>query len=178
MMEVMPVRTVLATVVGREDWKGKPTLKLDVPAFKSSYPLVIYNASDEHLNLATGYSAMFTLQADRLKNGAPEARASRLPWHYFWSIASIGEEVDADALDRAEYEQPMDKADVVFAAEAQRSSSPWPARDRSIWRQVALKAAVEVHQYLAIQPPAEGFDDVDAVLETAERFNKWIQEGL
>ena len=139
------LRTVQATVAGHEIYNGKPTIKLTIPAWGSQYPTVLYNATPEQqILLPMGATLNVILEQNRLREGKDPTKM----FNYFWSFIGISD-------------GPPDPGISAATGVSQVS------RERSIQRQVALKAAVKVR----------GFeDDPQNIIQTAQAFFDWLSE--
>ena len=161
----LPTRTVSAEVVGHKMHNGKPITELDIPEWNSKYPTVIYGVSEQHqTQLPMGETVVVMLKADRVRDGTDGSK----PWHFFWSILSIGGEVPAPKQ-QPEPEQPRLSEEPQGWSEDEKAAIPLSPRridtDTAIRRAVALKAAVDFET-----------DDatIAVVIETAEAFDRWL----
>ena len=138
----LPTRTVSAEVVGHKMHNGKPITELDIPEWNSKYPTVIYGVSEQHqTQLPMGETVVVMLKADRVRDGTDGSK----PWHFFWSILSIGGEVPAPKQQQPE--QPRLSEEPQGWSEDEKAAIPLSPRridtDTAIRRAVALKAAVD-----------------------------------
>lgn len=167
-------RTVTATVLTHGVHNGRPKTDLDIPEFGSKYPIPIYGMPPEMVpKLPVGQTRRVILQADRLKDGADPAKI----WNYFFSV------VDLDPDQTIPMPDPL--PDMAPAPEQQHEvDNPNPpqrpaaksgyeatqaAKDRSIQRQVALKAAVDFCV-------GHGSNS-DSVMPIAQAFFDWLAEA-
>ena len=156
-------RKVEVQVLGSELHKGKPMIKLEVPAWGSKYPIPIYGATPEEQKiLAIGETMGVELKADRQK---PNTDGSK-PWDYYWSFVRRLSGDEAGQLEAAQ--PPQDEQ-----SQQAEQSRTFSAQDRemAIRRAVALKAAVDLHGGGA------AYDGVNLpeVLEVADRFDEWLR---
>ena len=168
-------RTVQVKVLGHELHNNKPIVKLDIPSWKSKYPTTLYNVSDEdQAALPMGAELAVVLRADRQKDNTK----GDAPWHYFWSferIATPQEVADADAPPPAQATANEQPPEYAATRDPQPQPQPQPyqdaeaAKNRSIQKQVALKAAVE----LVVTQDVSGAV-VPYVTETAQAFFDWL----
>ena len=162
----LPTRTVSAEVVGHSSHNGKPITQLNIPEWNSKYPTTIYGVSEQHqTQLPMGETVVVMLKADRVRDGTDGSK----PWHFFWSILSIGGEVPAPKQQQPEPEQPRLSEEPQGWSEDEKAavSHSWGQSDRdtAIRRAVALKAAVDFET-----------DDatIAVVMQTAEAFDRWL----
>lgn len=150
---------VEAEVVGHEVHNGKPTTKLNIPAWRGKFPLTLYNMEPEAQGvLPMGETVAVELVADKLKDG----KEGRKPWEYFWSFVRRADLSEVQAQPTGGQPQP--------AAPAQGRAAPAAGRidqETAIRRAVALKAAVDFTR--------QGGDGiVDQLLGIAEQLDDWL----
>ena len=137
--------TVEVAVISHEPWRGKPSIKMNVPEWNSDYPTTIYNAPEEAQKaLWLGFTGKVVLEG-RLKDGKDADK----PWNFFWDFVElVGGDNYAPQDLPPEPEQPPDdelfgepttlptkREEVSFAAQGD-------AKQASIERQVAFKEAM------------------------------------
>ena len=169
-------RMVEVKVLGVEIHKGKPMVKLEVPAWGSKYPIPIYGTTPEEQEiLAIGETMKVELKADRQKEDSDGSK----PWMYFWSFVrklSDGELADVEVArvkpseQQPEQEQPQ-PWQVRQAQAKQTAMASTQDKDTAIRRAVALKAAVDLHGN------GERYEGANLaeVLEVADTFEKWLR---
>ena len=149
-MDVKEDVLVAATVKGKEELDDGYAVTLDVPAFKSKYPTKVYGCSAaEAKTFKAGNALNIRLTRGKLQDGKDGGQY----WHYNWRWGSLSGEAPAV--------QPPDGG-----------NGHEDERNRSIQRQVALKAAVD----LAVARIATG-DKVESprVLQVAQIFDNWLR---
>ena len=152
-----PRRTVEVTVAGHELYNGKPTTKLEIPEWQLQHPITIYGTTPEQQALLPmGATLSVVLQADRLKDGKDDSK----PYNYFWSFVGL-----ANGNGAVPEAPPMPKKDTISRAQDNR--------DRSIQRQVALKAAVDLH--IAVNGQGNAID-TSGVVAAAQDLFTWLSE--
>ena len=176
-----PRRTVTATVVGQGTYSnGKPKTDLDIPEWQSKFPFPCGTTPALQARMPVGATMRVALHADRLKEDVPEEYSPK-PWDFFWSIVDLDPDQTIPELPPTavtptgtapEQEQDLgwDDLPVERPVPAARSGyeASQAAKDRSIQRQVALKAAVDFCV-------GHNSND-DAVIPIAQTFFDWLAE--
>ena len=182
----MAQRNVNATIGSVQATPQGWVIEARIPSISPNYKVKLSRVPD-HLagQLKPGHSYDLTVQSENLKKdkfGAPYN--GEMPFHYYWGLVSLGVTEGVP-----EISPPMPTNHVGFEDGAQMDtgvSQPKPSfdaggnRNRSIERQVALKAAVEI-QVRAIEK-AETMAEVWSVLESeqvitrANLYADWMAE--
>ena len=162
-----PRRTVDVTVAGHEIHNGKPTTKLEIPAWESRYPITLYGTTPEQQALLPmGTTLRVVLQADRLMDGKDNSK----PYNFFWSFVRV-----ATADDEAPSAPPQGGSTPASAAPTQGTMQQRDPTRQSIERQTALKAAVE---YYGAYTDGMQLATPGMVVDTAQVFFGWLSEEM
>ena len=185
-------QVVEAKVLGVEDHRGKPMGKLDVPAWQSQYPVNLYNLNPEADNFLSnhrGHTVVVELKADSQKRDSDGSK----PWMYFWSFVRDAEGESpqqgfgappANGAAPSNGSRPAPAGERTQGQPPAQGNQPTSAvfnpsnadRDRSIQRQVALKASIDYHN-AAINLPQPEIATDDNIIATAQRFFDWLSEN-
>ena len=115
--------------------------------------MTLYGVSDEVAKqLPMGQTLTIELQSDKVKDGTDPTK----PWNHFWSFVRLAQASEAAPPPPA---QSTVQPPVYPVSELRR--------ERSIQRQVALKASID---YCKDVEPAQ-------IVITAQRFYDWLAEG-
>ena len=154
-------KEVTGTVLGLEIFKGKPTLKLDIPAWGSQYPTVLYNVSDHTKEiLQMGQTYRIILEGKKKLDQEGDK-----PFHYWWDFVGLCGDGTVTEEDKV--------ADAVETKEAHQTTD---LRQRSIERQACLKAAVEFFQARLSDPEGIPYPTPQTVIDYAQVFYDWVSE--
>ena len=151
-----PHTIVSALVDGKEEKKDGYEISLVIPSFNSKFPTPV-NRVPETLaaKLKLGETYALELEQQNLHHG----KSGDLLWHYWWGLVGL-------AKDGAEITVPA----TTPVTTGRDATDPVTTR-RSIERQVALKAAVELAGYEI----AKGIDlTTTGILKVAEAMAQWI----
>ena len=156
--------TVHATVKGKEELEDGWKLTLVIPAFKSKYDAVVYGLNDpiEASHIKAGGEYYVVLNKNKL---AKSDYSGDLYWHWSWRWGGIGQGADAKI--------PQASQDGSGAPSGD-SGGYTDAKNTSIERQVALKAAVEFATVRIKE--GEKLHSV-AVVNVAALFSKFLTTG-
>lgn len=161
-MTIPETITVTAIIKGREELSDQSyKLSLEIPAFQSEYPTVVYGCPVEDGDkLTPGTSHSVTLKrSDQAKAGKNAEKYYNWMWRWD-SLPTPGTPPSVAAGATA----PTNRAQVPAD----------PAR-ASIERQTSLKAAVE---YLAAKTAAGEKVHAFHVVNAAQLFYNWLSEGI
>ena len=163
----MAEHTVSGTIKGKEELEDDFKVTFESPFFKSKFPAIIYVQPEDATRIKTGQAYNLRLEQGKLSEGKDGSQ----PWHYRWKFLGIA----TGPSDPAKAPVPSAGTMGQQGVQERPHEAPAPdARDRSIQRQVALKAAVEWGL-----ERLRGGEKVRTyhVIQIADWFARWMQDG-
>ncbi len=151
--------------------EGGWNVTAEIPLFKSEYPTKLTRVPENLASqMVVGTAYRVVLKRGNLKKGKD---GKNIYWDYYWDWvrpATKEEQLTPTAASVAPAPAPAPPPLVAEKAAPPQVDS----RGQSIERQSALKSAIELHRGTVDAVTAGPVLDVDAVLDTATRFAKWL----
>lgn len=126
-------KKVHATSIAKGMWQGKPNISLDIPEFKSEYPIIV-NSWPEGLRdqLQEGEPATLVLERQALRKN----RDGSADWHYYWVIKGLADSKTKDTGRGPSGQEP--RWEDLSTTRDEKPASPGPDRQDLIMLQNAM----------------------------------------